>query len=85
MTKQEKELFLQFVYNQKTFMEQDITELQNMLLSSRRVSYVAYLELVLAQNRYDNFCEFVNNVYGILDISSYNLNYIKPKRGLRNG
>lgn len=80
MTQKERELYSAYVYNMRSQLEDDIKQLQANI-RWRKVSVVDCLELIIAQTRYDDFCEFVHNMNGIINCNSNKLkvNFQKDK------
>lgn len=68
MTQKQLDIYGAYVYNQRCRMEDDISTLQQNL-RWRKISVLDCLELIIAQERYNAFCEFVADVNFILKIN----------------
>ncbi|MBQ7784187.1 MAG: hypothetical protein IJ368_09475 [Oscillospiraceae bacterium] len=77
MTKKQRDIYAMYVYNQRTRLEQEIENLQQKI-RWRHVSQVDCLELIIAQERYNSFCEFITNVNSIFEVDKYDKKHNSP-------
>lgn len=80
MTQKERDFYGAYVYNQRTRMEEEIKQLQQNIRWHKEISPIDCLELIIAQTRYEVFCQFVHDFNVITNIEQYNLKVNFQKR-----
>ena len=82
MTQKQRSIYGEYVLNERTRMEKEIEQLQQNI-RFRDVSQLDCLELIIAKERYNSFCEFVRHINAIMQVERYDLkvNLQKNRKG----
>lgn len=77
MTQKQKDIYGAYIYNQRLRMEEDIKTMQQNL-RWRKISALDCLELIIAVERYNAFCEFIADVNSILKVDFQRKGGVNP-------
>lgn len=69
MREKQKELYYSYILNQRTYLEQDIQELQSRI-RYRTIGITDLVELLIAKTRYETFCEVTRDINYLLNIEN---------------
>lgn len=69
MREKQKELYYAYILNQRTYLEQDIQELQSRI-RYRTIGTTDLIELIIAKTRLETFCECTRDINYLLNIEN---------------